>query len=146
MKNVSIFLVIITDTNASILSETMRAFTVTLDSKPRNPTQKRGFLQKILPYFKSFVKSLPLENYENVHDVTKRLETNYSFGQFYSEIFDWKDSHMYFCIFIIIKKYCLFLFVFLLVCQLVWPHFKRTLHSDIFYQAFLYAQNQQPAY
>ena len=87
MKNVSIFLVIITDTNASIISETMRAFTVILESKPKNPSQKKGFLQKILPYFKSFVKSLPLENYENVHDVTKRLETNYSFGQFYSDIF-----------------------------------------------------------
>ena len=88
MKNVSIFLVIITDTNASILSETMRAFTVILDSKPKNPSQKKGFLKKLIPYFKSFVKSLPSEKYENVHDVTKRLERNYSFGQFYSEIFD----------------------------------------------------------
>ena len=85
MKNVSIFLVIVTDTNASILSETMRAFTVILESKPKNPRQKKGFLQKILPHF---LKSLPSENYENVHDVTKRLETNYSFGQFYSNIFD----------------------------------------------------------
>ena len=88
MKNVSIFLVIITDTNASILSETMRAFTVILDSNPKKPTQKKGFLQKLIPNFKSFVKILPSKNHENVHDVTKRLETNYSFGQFYSEIFD----------------------------------------------------------
>ena len=88
MKHVSIFLVIVTDTNASILDETMRAFTVILESKPKNPSQKKGFLQKILPYFKSFVKSLPSEKYENMHDTTRRLETNYSFGQFYSDIFD----------------------------------------------------------
>ena len=88
MKYISIFLVIITDTNTSILNETLRAFTVILENR-ETPTSSKTYLQKGNKLFKRRSwKHLEKKNHENILDVSKRLDSNYSFGQFYKDMFD----------------------------------------------------------
>ena len=86
MKYVSIFLVIITDTSASIFSETLRAFTVILENS-EDPEITTKCLQKWKKLFNFPWKNLNTQKSQNILDVTKRLERNYSLGKLYNEMF-----------------------------------------------------------
>ena len=91
MKYVSVFLVIITDTNATnfILHETLRAFTVILENQ-ETPTSSKTYLEKIQKWFKkaSWKHIENKQRHENILDVSRRLDSNYSFGQLYKDMFD----------------------------------------------------------
>ena len=87
MKYVSIFLVIITDTSSSICNERLRAFTVILENS-EDPKTSENCLQKWKNLFNfSWRKHSITQNSENIADVTKRLETNYSLGKLYNHMF-----------------------------------------------------------
>ncbi len=92
MKYVSIFIVIVTDTNTDILNEKIRAYTVIKDvptknemvlDKPQNTLFEKS---KILCLTKLVKQQFSKKKGENIEDVNRRLNTNYSFGQLFKNI------------------------------------------------------------
>ena len=93
MKYVSIFLVIVTDTNTDILNEKIRAYTVIKDV----PTKKEIVLDKpqikllktskMFGLTRLFNQIFSKNNDENITEVSRRLNTNYSYGQLFRNIY-----------------------------------------------------------
>ena len=85
-KYISIFLVIVTDTETSIIDEKLRAFTVILNS-PEYCIPKRKCFQKIRKSFNFLRKQSISTKPENFTDAVRRLETNYIFQKVYKNMF-----------------------------------------------------------
>jgi len=94
MKYVSIFLVIVTDTNTDILNEKIRAYTVIKDVPIKKEIVLDKPQMKLLKTSKIFGLTRLIDQFFSnnndermIIEVSRRLNTNYSYGQLFENIY-----------------------------------------------------------
>ena len=87
MKYISIFLVIVTDTDTSIMNEKLRAYTVMLDSAEKCVPRRKCF-QKFRKAMNLVKRQFITTQTEDFTNAVRRLETNYKFQNVYNNMFN----------------------------------------------------------